>query len=153
MTKIEDNWMGKDRSSVYYMVPQTIIKSVNGSPYRLVSINLNTYSQRDNIGCTIIEKDFNKAYFTVEVPCLKIFRNLISVVCTIEDYEEELYGLHYKHYAITQCLSRYIKKNFQIGECDRDVTIIPLSPNTSTLFRSKFSLIGNHQKLALIDRE
>lgn len=75
---------------------------------------------------------------------------MLSPTCTIEDFEEELFGHNNRYFIITQAFSTYIRKHMQIGEFERDIN--PLSPS-SGLFRPKQSLHDLNSKLSLVDRE
>jgi hypothetical protein len=62
---------------MFFMVPNTIIKNVNGSPFRLMNITMATSQSKDLLSLTAIGKDFDRTLFTVEVPFAKLFKHLV----------------------------------------------------------------------------
>lgn len=96
---------------LFYKVPNLIVKCVNGSPIRLLSLSLYAFQNKDSIQVTAVENGFQKPNFIVEIPLYKLFKH-IGVLNQVEDYEEELMSMPNRHVIITQAISKYIHKNF-----------------------------------------
>lgn len=81
-----------------------------------------------------------------------MFKPILPVINSREDLEDELFGLGQgRSYSITQAISKYIKKNFSIGEYERDINM-QMSPS-SGIFRKKYSVKGINPRLSMIDRD
>lgn len=95
-------------------------------------ISLYSYQNKDSVMFTAVERDFNRHNFSLEVSLTKLFKHLVLSGSQQEDYQEDIMSHLNRSSYLLQALSRYVRRNFQIGEIEKDVFA---SPAHSALFR------------------
>jgi len=97
------------------------------------------------------ERCFDQKNFSVDVPLTGLFKLAILSGSNPEDIEEELESEINPHLLILQAITRYVKRNFEIGELDRETMLY--SPSPANLKRSRVKVDMTYGNLSMLDRE
>ena len=118
LAKAEDGWVQNERYQLYYRVPNLLVKYVCGSPYGIVTLGLTIVKDSESLMITIVEKDCDSSLMVCTIEYTNLFKSIISPVSSLDHYEDDVMGMINRHEAIGYAITKYVKKNLQVGDLD-----------------------------------